>query len=309
VNRVLVDMMTSSEWLNERQRERCLVLIARNAALLNLGPAYFEAAERERFDRLAAAMRGTALDAATRAFIDAYRVRGPDEPYQPPEGAAWWFAPNEERRAAWSSTLRSIGDWYHRSGHSPVALGFYETAIGLPFMQMDFIEPWVDLEALPPLAEIYGTLPDTGQYADRLARIERFTQALFSGKGDALRANHVRRIRLFRLTLGSLFARQNRWGNGWYGAIRQLEDVRRLTSELRREDRAKAPNDPPDVFELLAAEYQRRGCADRALSAARYALEGYQRQGQAEAEQRVAALIEGMPRAPGTPANPNDCTR
>jgi len=46
VNEALVEMMADSAWAGGSQCERCLLLVARNAALLNLGPEYFESSER-----------------------------------------------------------------------------------------------------------------------------------------------------------------------------------------------------------------------------------------------------------------------
>jgi hypothetical protein len=154
---------------------------------------------------------------------------------------------------------------------------------------------WVDLEALPPLATIYGDRISATSTPAELRQIDMFVGALFDGKGGALQANDLRRIRTFRLTLGSLFAKQKRWDNGWEGAIQQLEDVRRLTEELRRDDPSHAPLNPPEPYELLAAEYARRACPAPARAAARESLAGYRRRGRTEDAVRMEAFIASLP--------------
>ena len=301
VNETLIGAMRTTT--DSLARERALVLIARNAALLNTAPAG-GGAEGAWLDRLTAATRGTSVAAAADALVDAYRRRVNVPPRPPHDGATWWRQSSSNRRAAWSSAMRTLGDWYFQTGQADHARTFYEEAIGLPG-SMEFGARWVDLEALPPFATIYGDRISATSTPAELRQIDMFVDALFGGKGAALQANDLRRIRTFRLTLGSLFAKQKRWDDGWGGAIRQLEDVRRLTEELRREDPSHAPHNPPEPFELLAAEYARRACPAPARSAAREALAGYRRRGMMEEAARVEAFIAALPAA--TPSTWRDC--
>jgi hypothetical protein len=273
---------------------RMLALIARNAALLNTSPAPPGSADGAWLDRLGTATRGTTVAGAADALVDAYRRRVDAPPRPPHDSAAWWRRSFPGRRAAWSSAMRTIGDWYFLAGQPDHARTFYEEAVGLPG-SMEFGAKWVDLEALPPLATIYGNRISATSTPAELRQIDMFVDALFGGKGGALQANDLRRIRTFRLTLGSLFAKQKRWDDGWGGAIQQLEEVRRLTEQLRRSDSAHAPLDPPEPFELLAAEYARRACPAPARSAARESLAGYRRRGLTEDAARVEAFIASLP--------------
>ena len=291
VNDALMAALPSS---GPAAQARALALIARNAALLNTSPADPGSADAAWLERLVTATRGTTVAGAADALVDAYHRRVDAPPRPPHDSAAWWRRSYPGRRAAWSSAMRTIGDWYFLSGQPDHARTFYEEAIGLPGM-MEFGAKWVDLEALPPLATIYGDRISATSTPAELRQIDMFVDALFGGKGGALQDNDLRRIRTFRLTLGSLFAKQKRWDGGWGGAIMQLEDVRRLTAELRRSDSSSAPLDPPEPFELLAAEYARRGCPAPARSAARESLAGYRRRGMTEDAARVEAFIMSLP--------------
>jgi tetratricopeptide (TPR) repeat protein len=287
---------------------RTLVLIARNAALLEVPPADTTSPDWAWRGRLTAVTRGTTVAAAVDALTDAHRKRRDDGPYRPRPGASWWMYPANGGRAAWSSAMRSIGDWYFQTGARTTARGFYEAAIGLPDHPMQFGERWVDLEALPPLAEIYGSQVTPAGAPTELRLIDDFVRALFSGKGEALAASDLRRIRLFRLTLGTLFARQARWDGGWNGAISQLEDTRRLTAQIAREDPEHAPHNPPEPFELLATEYKRRGCVAQARAAAREALTEFRRRGLTEDADRVDAFVSSLGAAPAGAPIPERCT-
>jgi hypothetical protein len=257
-------------------------------------------------DRLTAATRGTTIADAAEALVDAYRRRSDDILYRPLAGMAWWMASGSAGRGSWSSAMRATGDWYYQTGALTTARGFYEAAIGMPIRPLQLGERWVDLEALPPLASIYGNLSTSTSTPDELTHIDRFVQALFGGKGEALAANDLRRIRLFRLTLGTLFARKERWDQGWNGAIYQLEDTRRLTAELRRKDPAHVPHNPPEPFETLAREYGHRGCAAAARSVAGEAVVEYRRRGLVEEASRVDAFTKSLS-ADSKPAKADSC--
>jgi hypothetical protein len=288
MNEALLELMRQPQWA--QWRERCLLLLARNYAAMDLGPLYFGETQRAELDRVRDAARGTELSQGITALEEAYQPRDSSIRFTMASAASWWQG-TLDRRRIWSSTMRSLGDWYNRAGNQLTAMSFYEASIGPEF---DFNAPWIDLAALPPLATIYTMLSATEQDA-KVRRIAQFEQGLFEAKGKALAANDVRRIRMLRLTLGSLFARQGKWTGGFYGATVQLEAMRRHTRDLRRE--GVDLHDPPDVLELLMNEYQRRGCTAKAVEVGREVRDEYKRQEEPAKAERVGSAVAAMEKA------------
>lgn len=297
VNEALADMMQDRRWAGTPWAERCLILLARNVALLDVGPVHFTATQRGSLEQAAKVHANTPIGGAIRAFLEAYRLRDSTETYTGDSGPSWWTqrTPDDRRRTTWSRSLRGLGDWYNRAGVTRVAISFYESALGSPTFPVH--EEWVDPEALPPLPALYATLPDTGAFWDRINRVESLTNALFEGKAVMRPGNH-RRLRFIRLTLGSLFARQGRWDNAWHGAIYQLEETRRLTQRLALDSLGEAGHLPPDVYELLFAEYVKRTCTNEALSLGQDLHDEYARRGASADRDRIATEMARLRQSP-----------
>jgi tetratricopeptide (TPR) repeat protein len=309
VNDALLDLVSpvSREWAQRfglRARERALVLLARNHAASSTAPGALDPRYRDRL-RVAAKNEPSELRTGIGELLGAYRPREPGEPvpeprtadrrWSTPRAAEWW-SQGDDRLAAWSATLRSVGDAYLRSGDEPAALAYYEAALGAPERPL---EPWVDLGAMLPLARIYLRQPD-GE-----ARLERYERRLFEAKQLAYQKDDIRQIRHYHMTLGALFAEQGRWGSPGNptGAIFQLERMREFTQRLR--SLSQPVTDPPELNERLATAYAATGDTSRAVTVAREASSAYVRLGRAEDAQRVDAWIlrpERQLRPPKPPA-------
>lgn len=86
--------------------------------------------------------------------IDALRAAYAQTPRFPLPGGRWWSA-TVSRRAAWSQSLRALGDWwYWRGSADSLAMRFYESVVGPPDAVR--FEPWTPFEAFDPLALIYA---------------------------------------------------------------------------------------------------------------------------------------------------------
>lgn len=290
INDALAAMMRSPQWMATPWGERCLIVLARNYAILDIGPLHFAETERDDVERAAKANEGNSIGTAIEALLDAYRVRDTAQTLADHPGHLWWMSPTpgNERRAVWSTTLRRLGDWHARANAAKLAISFYEAALGGPAMPVD--QEWVDLEALPPLPALYAMLPDTGALWDRLLKVEALTNRLFHAK-SAMEPDNMRRLRLVRLTLGHLFAQKGQWDNGWYGAIRQLEESRRLATQIGGE----SVSFPAEVYELLFAEYARRGCRAEALSVGQDLRTEYERRDALADRDRVVAAMAALP--------------
>jgi hypothetical protein len=299
VNEALTSLMQDPRWAGSLWIEQCLLLLVRNLALLDIGPVDFAATQRTPLERAAELNANGEIGRAMQAVLEAYRPRDSMAIYEEGGRSSWWTqrSRDDRRRTIWSRALRGLGDWYNRAGSARVAISFYESALGRPTYPVH--EEWVDPEALLPLPALYASLPDTGALWDRIDRVEQLTKALFEGK-SAVRPGNTRRLRLIRLTLGALFARQGRWDNAWNGAIYQLEETRRLTQRLAAETPGESTHLPPDVYERLFAEYVKRGCSKEALSIAEELHAEYVHRSASADRDRISAEITRLRQSPAT---------
>lgn len=232
-----------------------LVALAGNLATAGLGPPRFKAAYTERLAEVQ--RRQPTLTEPVAALLDAYLERAPTRPYVEPANAAWWHRWNGERgpRAAWSRCLRALGDGYNQAGNTDVAASYYEASVGYPATQ--FLERWVDLDALLPLGVIYVARAGSGSQ-DRKAvqRLNELIDRLFQGKGAAYEAGDLPRIRSFHITLGKMYANRGQWGDmsNARSAVFQLERMQMMTRRMRQEGHPEA-FDPPQLLLALATGY------------------------------------------------------
>ncbi len=265
-----------------------LVLCARAWAVMGLGPASFSLSEESR-------LRGILrLHPETKPIIEpmleAYRPRVGNDLFH--DTSDWWHR-NNSRRAAWSRMLRSLGDSYNTGGKSLVAESYYEAAVGLPNAR--FEQSWIDLDALLPLALLYEQRAEGRARGDELVqRVDELTNMLFYGKMAAIQEGNPQRIRYFHMTLGALFAAQERWGEGPRGAIYQLEHMRQMTEMANTTAREKL-SDPPELLEKLARGYAATGRTADARRLAAETVTAYGKLGKKSDAARVAARfnIEG----------------
>ncbi len=295
----LLASMADPEWAKTKWAEECLVLLARNYAVMDLGPAYFGSSQRAGTDSAITAVRGTPLEGALTALRNVYAARKPGSVFLQDPAGSWWLA-TTERHAVWSSTLRSLGEWYDRAGDGRVAISFYEAAIGLPGA-LDMLAPWLDLQALPPLAALYATMPDA-RNREMVTRIQLFSKAVFVGKADAYAEEDWEHIRPFHLTLATLYALQGKWDGGVTGGIFQVEHLRTATNMLRQRTGIEL-HDPPKLLELLALEYRRRGCAVQGRPVAAEARDEYRRVAAMEDAERMDQLWKQFQKAPPAPSS------
>jgi hypothetical protein len=265
-----------------------LVLCARAWAVMGLGPASFSLSEESR-------LRGILrLHPETKPIIEpmleAYRPRTGSDRFH--DTSDWWHK-NNSRRAAWSRMLRSLGDSYNTGGKPLIAESYYEAAVGLPNAR--FEQTWIDLDALLPLALLYEQRSEGRARGDDLVqRVDELTNMLFYGKMAAIQEGNPQRIRYFHMTLGALFAAQERWGEGPRGAIYQLEHMRQMTEMANRTAQEKLIN-PPELLEKLARGYAATGRTADARRVAAETVTAYDKLGKKSDAARVAARfnIEG----------------
>jgi len=259
-----------------------LVLCARAWAVMGLGPASFSLSEESRLRRILALHPET--KPSIEPMLDAYRPRAGNELFH--DTSVWWHR-NDSRRAAWSRMLRSLGDSYNGSGRSLIAESYYEAAVGLPNAR--FEQSWIDLDALLPLALLYAQRAGGRGRADELVqRVDELTNMLFHGKMRAIEAGDSQRIRYFHMTLGALFAAQERWGEGPRGAIYQLEHMRLMTADANSTAHAGL-TDPPELLEKLARGYEVTGRTADARRVAAETVTAYGKLGKKSDAARVAA--------------------
>ncbi|MEO8620832.1 MAG: hypothetical protein ABI625_07195 [bacterium] len=271
-----------------RIADSSLVLCARAWAVMGLGPASFALSEETRLRRILE--KNPEVRPIIEPMLDAYRPRKNDERFR--DTSPWWRK-DVGRRAAWSQMLRSLGDSYSGSGDPLVAESFYEAAVGLP--NPSFEQAWIDLDALLPLAQLYAQRAEGRKQSDELVtRVDELTNMLFYGKMRAIEAADYQRIRYFHMTLGAMFAAQERWGDGPRGAIYQLENMRRMTVKANQTANAGL-SDPPELLEKLAKGYVINKDAANARRTAADAVEAYKRLGRTTDAARVSTQILNSP--------------
>jgi hypothetical protein len=224
-------------------------------------------------------------------MLDAYRPRAGNELFH--DTSDWWHR-NDSRRAAWSRMLRSLGDSYNGTGKPLIAESYYEAAVGLPNAR--FEQSWIDLDALLPLVLLYTQRAEGRSREDELVqRVDELTNMLFYGKMQAIQEGNPQRIRYFHMTLGALYAAQERWGPGVRGAIYQLEHMRQMTA-LANERAQEKLIDPPELLEKLARGYAATGQTANARRVAAETVTAYDKLGKKSDAARVAARfsLEGM---------------
>jgi hypothetical protein len=268
------------------------ILCARAWSTMRLGPTSFALTENGKLRGILANNPDAAV--IITPMLEAYRPRGGGELYR--DGRQDWWHANESRLSAWSHMLRALGDSYNATGNTVVAASYYEAAVGLPNPQ--FEHAWVDLDALLPLALIYTQRAEgRGRADDLVRRVDDLTNMLFYGKMRAIEAGDYQRIRIFHLTLGAMFAAQERWGDGPRGAVYQLENMRKMTAKANATTHAGL-TDPPELLEKLATGYRAVGNATLATRTAADAALGYRRLGRTEDAARVTTRFNVAPRPP-----------
>ena len=259
-----------------------LVLCARAWAVMGLGPASFSLSEESRLRRILALHPET--KPSIEPMLDAYRPRAGNDLFH--DTSDWWRR-NNSRHAAWSRMLRSLGDSYNLTGKPLIAESYYEAAVGLPNAR--FEQTWIDLDALLPLALLYEQRAEgRSQRDDLVQRVDELTNMLFYGKMAAIQEGNPQRIRYFHMTLGALFAAQERWGEGPRGAIYQLEHMRQMTT-LANETAREKLMDPPELLEKLARGYAATGQTANSRRVAAETVTAYGKLGKKSDAARVAA--------------------
>ncbi len=266
--------------------DTALLQLARNDATANMGPDGFERTRRAPLGRVAELHRP--LREGVRALLDVYRRRGADEALRPPAEAPWWRT-TLERRRVWSTTLRSLGDWYNRAGAPWEAARYYEAALGLPGSGV--YTDWVDLDALTPLAVIYAEA--SGGAEAQQVMLDEFIMMLFEGKAAAYQKDDMRRVREFHMALGTIYARRGQWVGSPRGAIFQLEHMRRATLRLFGQTGQRLV-DPPELLESLVQGYLATNQTDAARRLAAEVAALYRRLGIEDGASRMERVARGQ---------------
>ena len=262
--------------LSSATADSSLVLLALNFATMGLGPPDIARQHASRLRGIAVLAPST--KAGVDALLTAYAVKPGVDPrmLNAESGGPRWWTDDYSRRATWSSVLRSIGSWYDSHDDDANALAYYEAAVGRPW-RYNQAPPWMDLEAIFPLAVLYSQ-PEAMQ-ADP-GRLDRFIDGIFGGKAVAYQSQDLSRIRRFHAGLGAFFASRDKWSRGARGAVFQLEHMRDATSRLNATSKNVAPlRDSPDLLAQLVRGYCRTGARDKAASLAKEVEEEYRRLG------------------------------
>lgn len=270
--------------LNAAEASTALLYLAQSLPAARIGPPSFDVAFADRLRQVSASPSPIAEGVV--ALVNAYTVRATT--YAPPPQSSWWQS-SETYRAAWSSILRSLGDWYDQQNNPQVARSYYEASIGRGSWSL--MESWIDKRALLPLALIYSRT-DSGKDVEFQNKVAQLTEMLFYGKGAAYARGDLEEIRTFHTALGAIYASQNQWtGNGPRNAEFQLEHMREATQQLSRQS-GRIPTDPAELLEKLAEHYQETGRAYQATSVKQQIKTDYARRGRSAAGDSVIRRIE-----------------
>jgi tetratricopeptide repeat protein len=276
VSNALLAMLTRREPLaTTAEATEATVQLARVWTRMRMGTAYFDAALRD--GMALAAQRDDNVARGIQSMIEAYSLPK-NSVFIESENARWWHAddgaPNG-RAAAWSSLLRSLGDWHNQQGALEIARSYYEAAIGLRARLLNM--PSIDRSALLPLALIYAQGKDAKSTSDLYTGLREFTEIIFSAKNAAYRAADLVQIREFHTTLGALYSVRGEWsGTDAQNARFQLEHMREASRALAQRTN-KPVIDPPELLESLAIYYKLNGRPDSAARVRAQVVSHYER--------------------------------
>jgi len=242
---------------NPNQAETALLYLAEALPVARVGPPVFAVRMRDGLD--SARQRWPAFARGIQVLLHAYEEYGPKRHYDEPGQARWWRS-GSRRAAAWSTVLRSLGDWHAQRHDLTVAASFYEAAIGRNAEGL--MDRTTDRKALVPLALIYAQ-SDRNQSLRLQTTVEEFTGMLFNAKAAAYERQDAEEIRDLHTALGTYYASRGIWqSDDAANAEFQLSRMRGLTRQLARTDRRVS--DPPDLLLQLGLHYQRTARPERA---------------------------------------------
>jgi tetratricopeptide (TPR) repeat protein len=256
--------MLETPGVTPKVADSCLVLLAMNFVSMGLGPPDVAQLHAARLRGIATATPSTAP--GVEALLKAYATKPSDpRPLNAQASQARWWTDNYGRRTTWSAVLRSIGSWYDARDDDANAIAYYEAATSRPWAYNE-APPWMDLDAIAPLAQLYAQSMRT---RDDSTRLDRFIEGIFGGKMVAYNTGDYPRIRRFHTGLGAFYASRGQWANGARGAVFQLEHMRDATRRLN----ASRPNveplrDSPDLLAQLVIGYCRTNQAAKAATLA-----------------------------------------
>ncbi len=290
-------LMRPGDPLEKDDATEALVQLARTWPRMRMGTPYFDVALREPLTQ--AVERQPSVKGGLLAMIEAYTLGPSNAPFRESANAHWWHTDDgrpDGKSAAWSTLLRSIGDWLNQQGSLAVARSYYEAAVGLH--QGSLNSPSIDRSALLPLALIYAQQADTASSSRLHDDLRQFTEIIFSAKSQAYRTGDLVQIRIFHMTLGAFYAARGEWtGPGAQNAEFQIEHMREATRALGQLSSAPV-TDPPDLLEKLAIHYKSRGRADLADNVKRDLVRQLQRVGRSEEAAAAARRIDAVRPAP-----------
>jgi len=276
--------------ISETDAAQALVAFAGTLPVMQISPETFDAKYRARLDE-AAVLHSSIADGA-RALEDAMAPRTDKARYRPTNASRWWVSgppSTDVSRAAWSSVLRWIGDWYFQQNRQELARWFYEAGLG---GDGSLNNPWIDRRALVPLAMIYVEREDRQGNAKLQHDVRQFTEILFSAKGHAYARGDIEQIRDFHLTLGTIYAAKGQWkGAGPDNAEYQIDHLRQASRTLRRQT-GRPENIPPELLTKLAVHYQQSGKTSEADDVKGEIRTQFRRQGRTDAGEQLVRKID-----------------
>lgn len=303
VSNALVAVLVRSEpRASLAEATEATIQLARTWPRMRMGTPYFDVAIRDRLT--IAAERSDDVRRGLTAMIEAYS-QPRNVAFVESTNAQWWHrddgAPNG-RSAAWSSLLRSLGDWYNQQQSLDVARSYYEAAIGLHVRSLNL--PSVDRSALLPLALIYAQVDDRKGTSDLHTELKEFTEIIFSAKSEAYRAADLVQIREFHTTLGAFYSVRGEWtGEGAQNAKFQLEHMREASRALAQRT-GKPVNDPPELLERLAIYYKLNQQPDAAARVRADVVKQYERLHLPDEATAAKTRIDTTTKLPGRARRP-----
>ncbi len=274
-------------WAREREAQRLLAVLVRCYAEQSLDPATFEKSEWPVWNDVRARAPGLALAVrqVRSAFLD--RLEPFFRSHMVPEVFSAWSG-QEWKVKPFGLLLRSLGHHF-RHGDPRAALARYSLAWSMNNE---------DVEAALYAADVL--LNESRSVDPQGRQLDQFIDNLFMLKGEAYLGNDWLNILRLHTVLGTIFARQEKWGP----ADSPRSAVFQFVHALRAEDnyRRKNPGFPPaaGLHQQLGHAYLRLNRTQDALSEFIRAGEGFVKDSREEEAREMLTRAQALRITPDT---------
>ncbi|HKG95699.1 MAG TPA: hypothetical protein VKA84_27565, partial [Gemmatimonadaceae bacterium] len=177
----------------------------------------------------------------------------------PPTAGAWDSRP--DWKGAWSSLLRSLGDWYSRQRNIALARSLYDAAVS-DYPGSGDVNA-IDIRAMLPLIRIAVREGNERRVDSLLLLVNGYSERVVGAKSSPAALGDLSYLRYLHLNLGTLFVEHQQWAGKPASAVTQLERMRATTARIA-EISGEAVRDPPESLEPLLRSYRRAGMVEEA---------------------------------------------